>query len=178
MSSRTAAKFRSKRSLRRLGKREVVVLNIVPMVDMFTALVFFLLLITSSVVTMRNPSSLTLPNSVSMTPPLETPVLMITSSEILLQGQPVMTVNDAKASKSEVLAPLRTQLLAVPLRTAAVHSPAASADQKTKSSRGKINIMADKSTPYSLLKKVMTTCGDVRFTDISLSVNHVPRHPE
>ncbi|HEU0198048.1 MAG TPA: biopolymer transporter ExbD [Nevskiaceae bacterium] len=178
-SSKFTANRRLKRRLRKEAKGGIVILNLVSMIDMFTALVFFLLIITSSVVTMRNPKSLTLPNSVSTQPPGEAPVLMITDSEILLQGAPVMSVAQAMQTNGEILAPLQARLQAVPLDQGTT-APTAKAPTGTRRpsapSRGKVNIMADKSTPYALLKKVMTTCGAVRFTDISLSVNHIPSH--
>ncbi|WP_238394454.1 hypothetical protein, partial [Pseudoxanthomonas kaohsiungensis] len=36
--------------------------------------------------------------------------------------------------------------------------------------RGDVNIMADKSIPFHVLKKVMATCSDTRFAKISLAV--------
>lgn len=170
MSSKFRANRRRDRVLRKQSRGGVVIINLVSMIDMFTALVFFLLVITSSVVTMRNPNSLTLPNSVSMAPPnQDAPVLIVTRTQILLQGRPVMSVAAAENTPGDILDPLRQQLLAVSIKKVADSTSG-------ETSRGKVNIMADKSTPYSLLKKVMATCGDIRFTDISLSVNHVPSH--
>lgn len=158
---------RRQRMLRREDKRKVITLNLVSMIDMFTVLVFFLLITTSSVATIRNPHQLQLPNSVSVKPPSDTPVLVITRTRILLQGNTVMTVAQAEQSRSEVLPALKAQLLQAPLL-------AIKGDNSHKT-RGDINILADKSIPYSLLKKVMTTCGAAAFARISLAVNHVPR---
>lgn len=169
MSSQFRANRKLERRLRKEAKGGVVIINLISMIDMFTALVFFLLIISSSVVSLRNPNSVTLPDSVAMEMPTDAPVLIVTRSQILLQGNPVMSVADAQHTAGEILAPLRAQLLAVPVKKVTV-------GDSSKESRGRVNIMADKSTPYSLLKKVMTTCGDIHFTDISLSVNHVPRH--
>lgn len=169
MSSQFRAGRRRERMLRKQEKRGVVILNLVSMVDMFTALVFFLLIVTSSVASLRNPRSVALPNSVSTQQPTDSPVLVVTTRSILLQGKPVMSVSDAEHESGEMLAALRTQLLQAPLLPVKDGKPG-------QTSRGTINIMADRSTPYSLLKKVMVTCGDVQFSRIMLSVNHVPRH--
>ncbi len=160
---------RRNRMLRKQSKRKVVTLNLVSMIDMFTVLVFFLLITTSSVATIRNPRALDLPNSVSIKQPSDTPVLTITRDLIQLQGQTVMTVTDAEHDSSATLSALKTQLLQAPLLSI-------KGDNSGRNTRGDINIMADKSTPYSLLKKVMATCGDAAFARISLSVNHVSRH--
>lgn len=159
---------RRQRMLRKRSKRGVVTLNLVSMIDMFTVLVFFLLITTSSVATVRNPRAVDLPNSVSVKQPSDTPVLTISRDEISLQGQPVMSVAAAEQTGGE-LTPLKTRLLQASLLSIA-------GDTSGKKTRGDINIMADRSIPYSLLKKVMQTCGDAAFARISLSVNHVPRH--
>jgi biopolymer transport protein ExbD len=156
--------FMRKRMLRKTFKRDVVPLNLVSMIDIFTTLVFFLLLTSTSVQTLRNPRSLELPQSVTSQTPDDVPVLMVTGEEISLQGQPVMSVSEAEAA-GDVLPQLKSQLLLVPL----AHIQGAAADRLT---RGEINIMADKQIPYSLLKKVMITAGQAQFARISLSVNH------
>ena len=58
--------LRAKRLLRRNSRRPgVVSLNLVPMIDVFMVLVFFLLVTTSSIDNMRSPRELTLPTSLS-----------------------------------------------------------------------------------------------------------------
>ena len=162
---RMRSNFMRNRMLRKSNKRDSVPLNLVSMIDIFTCLVFFLLLTSTSVQTLRSPRSLELPSSVTMQTPNDAPVLMVTSQDISMQGQTVMTVAQAEATAGDVLAPLKSQLLLVPL--AQIQGAAA-----TTLTRGEINIMADKDIPYSLLKKVMITAGQAQFARISLTVNH------
>ncbi len=162
---RMRSNFMRQRMLRKAEKRDTVPLNLVSMIDIFTCLVFFLLLTSTSVQTIRSPRSLELPSSVTNQTPNDTPVLMVTSESITLQGQTIMSVKDAESAGGDVLAPLKSQLLLVPL--AQIQGGAANA-----LTRGEINIMADKDIPYSLLKKVMITAGQAQFAKISLSVNH------
>ena len=162
---RLRSNFMRQRMLRKATKRDTVPLNLVSMIDIFTCLVFFLLLTSTSVQTIRSPKSLELPSSVTSQTPNDTPVLMVTSESITLQGQPVMSVRDAESIGGDVLAPLKSQLLLVPL--AQIQGGPSNA-----LTRGEINIMADKDIPYSLLKKVMITAGQAQFAKISLSVNH------
>jgi biopolymer transport protein ExbD len=155
-----------KRMLRKATKRDSVPLNLVSMIDIFTCLVFFLLLTSTSVQTLRSPRSLELPSSITSEPPNDTPVLMVTAQDISLQGQTVMTVAQAESQESDVLAALKSVLIEkVPMS----QIKNAAANTLT---RGEINIMADKDIPYSLLKKVMVTAGQANFARISLSVNH------
>lgn len=162
---RLRSNFMRQRMLRKATKRDTVPLNLVSMIDIFTCLVFFLLLTSTSVQTIRSPKSLELPSSVTNQTPNDTPVLMVTAESITLQGQVIMSVKDAESVGGDVLAPLKSQLLLVPL--AQIQGAAANAQ-----TRGEINIMADKDIPYSLLKKVMITAGQAQFAKISLSVNH------
>jgi biopolymer transport protein TolR len=162
---RLRSNFMRNRMLRKATKRDSVPLNLVSMIDIFTCLVFFLLLTSTSVQTIRSPRSLELPSSVTNQTPNDTPVLMVTDKDITLQGTLVMTVEQAESTGGDVLPPLKSQLLLVPL--AQIKGQAASA-----LTRGEINIMADKDIPYALLKKVMITAGQAQFARISLSVNH------
>lgn len=155
---------RRRRMLRKAERPDAVPLNLVSMIDVFTTLVFFLMLTSTSVQTLRTPPSLTLPASASNEPPADMAVVMVTRDAILFQGAVVMSRADAESSADTVLAPLRERLLTVP-QTADPKDPA----RKT---RGEINIMADKDLPFALLNKVMTTCGgDAGFARISLAVN-------
>ena len=158
--------FTRQRMIRKVSKRDAVPLNLVSMIDIFTTLVFFLLLTSTSVQTIRTPPSLHVPASITTLSPNDTPLLMVTRDAISLQGKAVMSINDAEAVTSQTLAPLKSELLLVPLQKM---QGGANDGQLT---RGEINIMADKEIPYSLLKRVMYTCGQAQFVRISLSVNH------
>ena len=155
-----------KRILRRAQRGEpgAVGLNLVPMIDIFTSLLIFLMLTSTTVQTLRTPKALTLPLSASAQPPNDTPVLAVGTENISLQGEPIMSMEEALASPGNVLAALKAKLMLAPLVTI----------QGTDTgdlTRGEINIVADRAIPYVLLKKIMATCGDAKFARISLSVN-------
>ena len=167
MSLRQSAK--RKRILRKAQRTEepgAVGLNLVPMIDIFTSLLIFLLLSSTAVQQIRTPKSLTLPLAATVQPPNDTPVLTISTDGITLQGTLVMSLEDAQATPDKILKPLKAQLVQMPL--VAMQGPGAQPGAKT---RGEVNILADKSIPYSLLKKIMATCGDAEYARISLSVN-------
>ncbi len=155
-----------KRILRRAGRDEpgAIGLNLVPMIDIFTSLLIFLMLTSTTVQTLRTPKSLTLPLSASAQPPNDTPVLTVSSENITLQGEVVMTLQQAQADSGAILADLKNRLMLAPLVTV-------QGDDSGNLTRGEINIVADRAIPYALLKKIMATCGDAKFARISLSVN-------
>ncbi len=157
--------MRRRRMLRKAERPDSVPLNLVSMIDVFTTLVFFLMLTTTSVQTLRTPRSLTLPPSVSTQQPDDMSVVMVTREAILFQGEAVMSVADALAEPSNELEPLKAYLLKVP-------QLADPADPSGRLTRGEVNIMADKDLPFALLNKVMNTCGgNTGFARISLTVN-------
>lgn len=140
--------------------RSVPELNLVSLMDIFTILVFFLLVNSSNIEVLPNPEAMQLPESLAQQLPRETPVLMVTEREILVGGTHVMALDAALRAPGPVLAELKSQLQQLPLRAVTGGSQ----------TRGEINIMADREIPYALLKKVMVTCTDARFNKISLAV--------
>lgn len=158
---------RAKRILRRHARKPTLVpLNLVSMIDVFTVLVFFLLATTASVETLRNPKELSLPTSLSIEQPTDAPVVTITKQGILVQGSQVMSLADAVAApEGKPLPELRAELLKVALVSV-------KSDSTGINTRGEVNVMADRDTPYSVLKKVLFTCGNEKFARIAISVAH------
>ncbi|MDD3761997.1 MAG: biopolymer transporter ExbD [Nevskiales bacterium] len=157
--------LRTQRLDRRRKRNRPGALSLTSLMDIFTILVFFLLVNSSQVEVLPNPRSLELPASVAVTGPRETVLLMISKEQILLDNEPVMSIEDALNTTGNVLGPLKSRLLQEGLM------PVVGAEAGAVS-RGEINIMADKDIPYQLIKKVMATCSEARFAKISLAVAH------
>lgn len=138
-------------------------LNLVSLMDIFTILVFFLLVNSSDVQTLPNAKDIQLPQSIAEEKAKETVVILIGEEDILVQGSPVAKVADVLRLKGNDIAPLRQALLSqndrVLRRTA----------QDDIAGR-EVTIMGDKDIPYRLLKKVMATCTESNYGQISLAV--------
>ena len=157
------AKRLMRRNARQSGQSKP---NLVSMMDIFTILVFFLLVNSSTIEVLPNPKSLELPDSVAEERARETVILMVTKDEILVAGKPIMSVAAAEASEAAVLRELKYELNLSPTSY--------TDDGERRLTRGEINIMADKNTPYAVIKKVMATASDARFARISLAVMQKP----
>jgi biopolymer transport protein ExbD len=157
--------LRTQRLERRRKRNRPGALSLTSLMDIFTILVFFLLVNSSQVEVLPNPRSLALPESVAVQGPRETVLLMVTREQILVNNEPVMSIDEARNTTGNVLAPLKSRLLQEGL----MQVVGADAGAVT---RGEINIMADKDIPYQLIKKVMATCTEARFARISLAVAH------
>ena len=140
-----------------------VALNLVSLMDIFTILVFFLLVNSSDVETLPNAKDLQLPESIAEKKAKETVVILIGEVDILVQGTVIAKVADVMATKGNDIPALRQALKSQNDR---VLRRAAQDDIAGR----EVTIMGDKDIPYRLLKKVMATCTESDYGQISLAV--------
>lgn len=138
-------------------------LNVVSLIDIFAILVFYLLVNALVVEILPSPKALKLPESIAKEDPKESVLILITNEDIIVDSKKVMSTAAAAAATTSVLPDLKYKLNEQTL----MQVNGAEAGQLT---RGDVNIMADKSIPFHILRKVMATCSDTRFAKISLAV--------
>jgi biopolymer transport protein ExbD len=136
------------------------VLNLVSLMDIFTILVFFLLVNSGEVQVLPNAKALSLPEAKAEQKPKETLVVMVNRNEILVQGRHVFDLSQPLPSGN--LLPS----LQVELQRHAERAKASTLEPFT----GNITIMGDKEIPYDLLKRVMATCAESEYPRVSLAV--------
>lgn len=132
-------------------------LNLIPMIDILSVLVSFLLVYSTEVEVVQNSKGIEIPQSIVTSKPRETVVVMLTKDELFVQGQKVADISELRASNDAVFKPLQ-QVLARP------RISGAPADAEPE-----ITVMADKSLPYEVLKKVMQTATSADFVKISFA---------
>jgi len=138
-------------------------LNLVSLMDIFTILVFFLLVNSSDVEVLPNARDVQLPESIADQKARETVVVLVTDTQLLVQGRVVGTIADIMASDQLVIPALKQALMAQSDRVLRRET------QDDIEGR-EVTIMGDKDIPYSLLKKVMATCTDADYGQLSLAV--------
>jgi biopolymer transport protein ExbD len=138
-------------------------LNLVSLMDIFTILVFFLLVNSSDVETLPNTKDLELPESIAEEKAKETVVILIGKEDILVQGTPVARIDEVMAIKGNDIPSLREALLSQNDRVLRREARDDIAGRE-------VTIMGDKDIPYRLLKKVMATCTQSDYGQISLAV--------
>jgi len=138
-------------------------LNLVSLMDIFTILVFFLLVNSSDVETLPKSENLQLPESIAEQKAKETVVILIGEVDILVQGKVVATVAEVLAQTGNDIPALREALKSQNDR---VLRRAAQDDIAGR----EVTIMGDKEIPYKVLKKVMATCTGADYGQISLAV--------
>lgn len=142
-------------------------LNLVSLMDIFTILVFFLLVSSSSVQQLPNSKDIKLPTSVAKKAPKETLVIAITHKDILVQGRRVANVSDALAEAAEVIPQLEKELKFQSGK--ALFTP-----QDKKQGRA-VTIMGDENIPYALLRKILATCRQANYTRIAFAASQKSR---
>lgn len=157
------------RRARRIGRhqtlRKAPGINLVSLMDIFTILVFFLLVNSSSEQELPSAKALTLPTTVSQTPPGETLRVIITPDDLLVQGRRVMTMEELINSTDEVLLPLKEEL-------AYRQSLSGSADEDT------LTVIADQSISYDIIKRVIHTGRELHYSRIAFAANQVGEQGE
>jgi biopolymer transport protein ExbD len=138
-----------------------VALNLVSLMDIFTILVFFLLVNSSDVEVLPNAKDVQLPESIAEIKARESVVILVTETEILVQGRVVSQIDDVLANEDLVIPELRAALVAQ-----ADRSILATDEEEGR----EVTIMGDKEIPYHLLKRVMATCTDADYARLSLAV--------
>ena len=155
--------MKNSRRMTRLSRirPKVSAMNLTSLMDVFTILVFFLIMNSGSEVLDSNGVSL--PESVVETKPTETVVINVNTEEVLVQGEPVVRIADVLAMGGGDIEPIVVRLAELRERVIGVRTQAV-ADSPA------VTILADKSIPFSVLKQIMSTCTAGGYTRISLAV--------
>jgi len=138
-------------------------LNLISLMDIFTILVFFLLVNSQDVEVLPNARDVQLPSSYADQKARETVVILITDEQILVQGRPIADVRDVMASDEIVISSLENELRLQTERLLRSETTSEIEDRE-------VTIMADKEMPYRLLKKVMASSSSAQYAKISLAV--------
>jgi biopolymer transport protein ExbD len=138
-------------------------LNLVSLMDVFTILVFFLLVNSSSSDVMEPPKRIKLPDSVVEAKPRETVIVMITPEHVLVQGEPVITTQEVVDSKTAIIEQVKERLLLQQKKVIGIST-------KTVAQRKEVTVLAHRTVPFHLMKKVMASCTSAGYGKISLAV--------
>jgi biopolymer transport protein ExbD len=160
--------MKNSRRIKRMSRsrRKLATLSLTSMMDVFTILVFFLLVNSGQTELLQTPKDLTLPRSVVESKPRETVVIMISQDQVLVQGQPTVLIADILATEERDIEPIAAQLAALQDRVIGVRTGAAARSNE-------VTILADKGVPFDVIRRVMSTCTAQGYTRISLAVTQI-----
>lgn len=141
-------------------------LSLVSLMDIFTILVFFLLLNSGESENIEYARYVTLPDSTTGIAPHQDLVILIGEEEIWLEDQALIKVSDVLKNPKDVIEPLANALSEFTEKKGEL---TAFEEEKGLS----ITIMGDRAVPYRLLKSVMATSRQQDYRNISLAVTQV-----
>jgi biopolymer transport protein TolR len=145
-----------------LRNKAAAELNLIPMIDILSVMVSFLLVYSTEVEVVQNSKGIEVPQSIAEAKPRETVVVMLTKEDLFVQGERVASIAEVRANPDNIIAPLRDALK----RPMLIGRAMAERDLAER----EVTVMGDKTLPYDVLKKVMATCTDADYGRISLAV--------
>ncbi len=149
------------RRMRRMGRNnrrgEGLGLNLIPMMDVLTVLVLFLLF--HSFNGELPEQRIELPASVVETRPRETLAIVVSPETVMVQGTPVVNTSELYQDRIGKVVQIEERLAELE-RDIGVTAPGGK----------EITLLADKTIPFKVLKKIMSTCTASGYGRISLAV--------
>jgi len=153
---------RMERHHKRFGSKG---LNLVALMDIFTILVFFLLVNSSNVQQLPNSKAIKLPESTAQQMPKETVIVLVNNQQILVQGRVIAEVEKVMLSKEVVIKELLDEMA---IQSQNSWTPA------TVEEGLEVTVMGDRQIPYKLLRKILATLSQANYTNISMAVSKKP----
>lgn len=148
-------------------------LNLVSLMDIFTILVFFLIVNQSEVRVLQNTKELNLPVSIAKEMPAENILVTVLPRSILIQERVIwqqeqVLTQVSQQDNSGLMKALKTELNYLSAKRVEL--------SKSEQENGRaVTIIGDSSVPYQVLKQIMAACADSNYRDISLAVKQVAK---
>ena len=157
--------MRNSRRIKRMSRNRLKItkMNLTSLMDVFTILVFFLLFNSGSVEILDAPKEVTLPESRVQMKPRETVVIFVSPEEVLVQGQSVAMVTDILDGVSGSTDPITSRLAELKQNVVGPSTLAVAGSLE-------VTILADKSVPFIVIKRIMSTCTGEGYENVSLAV--------
>jgi biopolymer transport protein ExbD len=149
------------------NRAKIPKMNLTSLMDVFTILVFFLLVNSGSVELVEAPKDVKLPESMEDSKPRETVVVFVSPENILIQGEVVALTEEVLEGDSSYLGPLADRL-------AALKENVIGRSTQTVADAQEVTILADKSVPFLVVRKIMSACTGEGYENVSLAVIQKP----
>lgn len=157
--------MKKSRRIKRMSRNRRVItkMNLTSLMDVFTILVFFLLVNAGTAEVLETPKQVVLPESKIENKPRETAVVFVGKETVVVQGDPVVTIDQVINSKDAVIQPIADRL-------AMVQKSVIGPSTQVVAGSLEVTILADKTIPFSVIQKVMSTCTLQGYERVSLAV--------
>ena len=155
---------RAKRMNRRHKKnQQVAALNLTSLMDIFTILVFFLLVNSSNSQQLPDNKNIELPESTAQELPNEVLTIQLSAKNIIVQDVKIASVPEVMASEDRVIPELVEELEFRASRSLPVLNEDGEPERE-------VMVLADREIPYALIRRVMLSCTETEYSKISFAV--------
>jgi biopolymer transport protein ExbD len=160
---------RQSRRIKRMSRNRLKIskMNLTSLMDVFTILVFFLLVNSGSVELVEAPKDVKLPESIEESKPRETVVVAVSPETVMVQGKLVALVDDIMNDKEDSLNGLAARL-------AELSESVIGSSTMTVAESQEVTILADKDVPFIVVRKIMSACTGEGYENVSLAVIQKP----
>ena len=136
-------------------------INLIPMMDVLTVLVFFLLF--HSFNSTLPDAQIALPESSVPTRPRETVAIVVSAESVMVQGEAIVSTPKLLDNGIVIVKELQDRLEQLGPGIIGAGAEAAARTME-------VTLLADKTIPFKVLKKIMSTCTACGYGRISLAV--------
>ena len=157
--------MKNSRRIKRMSRNRVTIpkMNLTSLMDVFTILVFFLLVNSATTEVLETPKQIVLPASVVEEKPRETVVIFISATDVTVQGEAVIATPEILTSPTQRIGPIATRLNELSASVIGLSTETVAQSQE-------VTILADRTVPFNVIKRVMSTCTGEGYAQISLAV--------
>ena len=136
--------------------------------DIFTILLIFLLVNNNNAAKLPDNQDIQLPESIAQELPTEVLTIQVSPVDIIVEGQKIADTETVRNQEERTVAALVEEL-----NFRASQGLAISPDEDRE-----IMILADRSVPYSVIKKLMRSCMETPYTQVAFAVLKVAEEEE
>jgi biopolymer transport protein ExbD len=141
-------------------------LNVTPLVDMFVILVLFLIANFSATgEILQMTKDVELPSAAHTEELTIAPVVLVSKEEVIVSGTSIGRIDDLSREDYSNIPALEEKLREEKKRFEDLHNAA----NDSGAFKGEINIQADKASQFKIIKKVMMSCSQAGFGNISFA---------
>ena len=157
--------MKNSRRIKRMSRNRVTIpkMNLTSLMDVFTILVFFLLVNSATTEVLETPKQIVLPASFVEEKPRETVVIFISATDVTVQGEAVIQTPEILMLPTQRIGPIATRLNELSASVIGLSTETVAQSQE-------VTILADRTVPFSVIKRVMSTCTGEGYAQISLAV--------
>lgn len=148
-------------------------LNLVSLMDIFTILVFFLIVNQSEVRVLQNTKEINLPVSIAEELPAENVLITVLPQSIMIQERVIWQQDNvlteiSQGDNSGLIKAVKTELSYLSAKRPELSN-------SEKSNGRAVTIIGDASVPYQVLKQIMAACADSNYRNMSLAVEQIAK---